>query len=179
MTKFFLSEVFEDFIYVRIPKVTEWIDSFSVLYDHGMVLHEGLVHDTFSHRHVNIHGSLHGGLLLKLYELVLVYTLLSLALATIGISACCVVYCASAASILIFFEEGHCDVPWVNTGLGTSLDNLCPIVAVVVDFSLVGDEGCSKLAFRSLIPIDALEDCMLTNLIQRGPKARVLHKDCL
>ena len=102
------------------------------------------------------------------------YTLLSSALA-ICIGACCVVNCASA-SVLIFFEEGNRDVSWVYTGLGTSLDYLRPIVAIMIDLSLIGDEGSSKLAIKSLIPIDALEDSMLANLIQRGPETRILHK---
>ena len=67
--------------------------------------------------------------------------------------------------LAILFKEGHCQV---YAGLGAPLDDLGPLVAVMVCLGLVRGEGGGELAVCSMLPVNPLEDSMFADLIECG-----------
>ena len=136
-----------------------------------MVLQKGLIDDALRHRHVYIHGSLHSGLFLQPYKLVLMDALLG---PTFGVFLIGLFGCPPVLTIL--FKEWHCEV---DAGLGAPGDDLGPLVAVVVCFGLVRGEGGSELAVLGMFPVDPLEDSMFADLVECSTETWILHEDGL
>ena len=155
-----------------MPEVAQWVDRFAVL-DHIIVLEEGRIDDSFGHRHVNIHGCLHGHFLLKLDVIVVVDGLaLSFVLASLLFCSVCPAFCS--------FEERHCKGCQILFGRhGAPTNDLSSIIAVVIRVRVVGDKWSLKLPRPRLFPIYSLEYWMLLYLGKRRSEARITDKDCL
>ena len=152
-----------------VPEVTERI-YFAPFTDQFIFLQECFIDDALSHWHVNVHRSMHCLLALHLYELVT----LDSSLSTI-IAGSILILLLFSAHTRVVHEDELGDVSTVCQN--TSTQYLGTFVAIMVWVRFIWLPGHLHLNITGQIPIDSLEYRMTLNLLKRGSKSRISHKN--